>query len=304
MKRLTICLFLVMLVVGCTEKEIPLPEGIQTVSGYLTSVPFSLQRRGTHALLTASGSTLIAYAESSAVNLRLLEGQDVQLEGVLEKNLSPKDSPVFVVQKVLQGSDEQMRPWAIPALGLSVNLPKSWKGTIKGGSATFTAAKPSIPSLTITTRNVAASSPGSDQPLYGPLPVSSDAADGELLVVGLRKAQAHINAEGFWIVRIAPSASGGSETVFTFPPLPVELHLMPYRTILKTVQFSVGTTASSVRTEASFSALPPASAGSTSRASGEGAACGGVAGILCPKGLLCTITDPVSESGVCARRGQ
>lgn len=286
---------------ACEEAEIPLPQGVQTVRGYLQPVPFSLKRRGTHALYTGSGGTMIVYAESSAVNLRLLQDQDVELEGVFEKNTEAGALPVFVVRKVLAGSSEQMRPWAIPALNLSVNLPKSWKGSIKGGSASFTASGFTMPILTITTRKVAPAVSG--QPLYVPLPVSS--VGGELLVVGLRKATVDSDAAAeAWVVRVAPSASGTVETVFTFglqPATPVASQVLLYRNILKTVAFT-GSPVTSSSSSSPAKSGSSASATSGSRTGGEGSACGGVAGILCPKGLFCKITDTVSESGVCTKR--
>ncbi len=303
MRRITAFSLLlgILLLSGCGKSEVPLPKGIVTVHGYLQPVPFSLKRRGTHGLMTASGGTLIAYAESSTVNLRLLEGQEVELEGMLERNTNPDDSPVFVVQKVLSGSAELLRPWKIPALGLSLSLPMSWKGTIKGASATFSISGSTLPpsALTIITRKVPAAS---SQPLYGPLSVSSASAE-EYLLVGLRKAVATVDADGLWIVRVAPPASGGLETVFTFPSLPLELHRVPHRNILKTVTFMTTGGTSSSR-GSSVMIVPPASSGSaeSNRAQGEGSACGGVAGILCPKGLYCKITDIAGESGVCTKR--
>lgn len=292
----------VLFLTACEKAEIPLPQGVQVVRGYLQPVPFSLKRRGTHALYTGSGGTMIVYAESTGVNLRLLEGQDVELEGVFEKNSEVGALPVLVVGKILAGSDEQMRPWAIPALGLSVNLPKSWKGSIKGGSATFTASGFTMPVLTITARKTARAASG--QPVYGPLPVSSP---GELLVVGLRKALADVDAASeAWVVRVAPSPSGTSETIFTFAlqsASPVASQVLLYRNILKTVEFKAATmSAASSATSSIPQSGSSASATSGSRAGGEGSVCGGVAGILCPKGLFCKITDAVSESGVCTKR--
>lgn len=312
MRKISV-LFLVLgllVVTGCRTADVALPEGVQTVSGYLQSVPFSLKRRGTHALYTGSGGSLIVYAESSAVSLRLLEGQDVELEGTLEKNNDPNAAPVFIVGKVLAGNAEQMRPWTIPALNLTVSLPRSWKGTIKGGSASFTASGFTVPVLTITTKKAPVGQ--SPQPLYGPLAMSSPA--GEVLIVGLRKAVAEVDApNSAWTVRVAPPGQGGSETIFVFAlqsGLAVESQVLLYRNALKTVVFTAASGATSsrsssppvVRSSASTAGSVTSGQTGSSRAQGEGSVCGGVAGILCPKGFICTITDPVSESGVCSAR--
>lgn len=300
MKRFTICLFLVMLVTGCAAKEIDLPQGIRTVRGYVQSVPFSLQRRGTHALLTASGGTMIAYAESSTVNLRLLEGQDVELEGVLEKNIAVRDSPVFVVQKVLSGGTDQRRSWSIPALHLSVTLPRSWTGTITGGSARFTASGFVVPVLTIATRTTVPSPPPNS--LYGPLPPS---ANGALLIVGQRTATADIDAASeAWVVRVSPAQHATLETVFTFalhPAFPVDPQIAAYGSVLRSVAF-MSPTVFSAAAVSSSSAVLPNTGSSAFRMGGEGTVCGGVAGILCPKGFFCKITDLVGDSGTCTKR--
>lgn len=312
MKRIAALVLLlgVLVQTSCQKTEIPLPQGVQTVRGFLQHVPFSLKRRGTHAIYTASGGAMIAYAESATVNLSRMDGQEVELEGILEKNTSSEEYPVLVVQKILQGY-EQMRPWKIPALGLSLSVPIGWKGTIKGNSATFTASESIMPVLTVAARKELVAPQPSRHPLYGPLAVSSleslsvsvTKPNEEHLVVGFRKARAYTDSEGFWVVRIAPPALEGLEIVFRFPPPSVELHLIPYRNILKTVEFNANTnTASSARITTFSSAEFTASAGSTSRASGAGATCGGLAGILCPRGLFCKITDPLNESGVCTAR--
>ncbi|MSR86925.1 hypothetical protein EXS70_02010 [Candidatus Peribacteria bacterium] len=173
MKRTSLFLLSLLLLSACgKEVEFPVPPGVQTVRAMLQAVPFSLKRRGTHALLASDGK-VAAYAESTAVNLRMLEGRQVLLQGVYEKNIDPSAFPVLVVQKVLEGGEEEQRPWVMPARASSSS-----------------------------SRNAGASSQG-------------------------------------------PSSG---------------------------------------------------------RATGEGAPCGGSAGILCPSGFYCRITDPVGESGLCAKR--
>ncbi|MBI2635820.1 hypothetical protein HYW84_00640 [Candidatus Peregrinibacteria bacterium] len=284
----------VILVAACEKPDTPLPVGIQTVHGYLQPVPFSLKRRGTHALYSGSGGEMMAYAEGIVVNLRQIERQDVEVEGVFEKNIVRDDLPVFVVQRVLHAANEQMRRWTIPALGLSVALPKSWKGGIKGGSAMFTASGSSVPVLTITVRKAPPAAP--ENPLYGPLAAGNP---GELMTVGSRKATAVVSvADQTWTARVAPAPSGKSETIFSFAlqsSLKIELQQPLFRNILKTVEFN----SAALQTLQSESSV---SGAADSRASGEGAACGGVAGILCPKGQFCKITDSIGESGVCTKR--
>ncbi len=310
MKRiLTLSLGLMLLLTGCGRPaEFPVPEGVHIVRAVLQPVPFSLKRRGTHALIAPDGK-MAAYAESVAVNLHALEGREVELQGRFEKNSDPSELPVLIVEKVLDGGEAPSKPWAIPALGLSLELPRAWKGTIKGKSASFTASGVTLPILVITLR-IAAPKTGSN-PLYAPLAVASSSATSELLVVGLRKGTAAMSAAGdSWVVAVAPSGSsdGGSETIFTFlmqTDIAVDRQLSAYGDILRSVEFnSSGASTSSSRSAVNRSSSIPSntSGSSQSRMTGEGMPCGGSAGILCLSGMYCKITDPVSDSGVCTKR--
>ncbi len=300
-KPFVISILALMILSGCSgASEVVLPTGPQVVSGILQPVPVSLKRRGTHALMGLDGK-MISFAESTAVNLHVLEGREVQLQGVLEKNSDPAALPVFVVSAVIDGGTALSRPFLIPALGLRIEVPSDWKGALQKKTATFTASGFSVPVLTITEKDVAASSsPGS---LYGPLPVPSSLA-GEPVVVGLRKAVALRDA-GSWLVRVInPTA----ETQFRFAlrtDVPEDQQLNSYRSILQTVSFSYGTSSSAKSSSSARSVITPSSANgsmASSRAAGEGAPCGGSAGILCPSGFYCHITDRPTQTGVCAKR--
>ncbi len=303
-RRILLVVLFLLLLTSCEKKpEFPIPEGVQTVRAVLKPVPFSLKRRGTHALIGADGK-MAAYAESTAVNLRLLEGRDVELEGIFEKNSDPAALPVFVVQKVLKSGEEALRPWTIPALGLSLELPRSWKGSIKGSSATFTASGFTSPVLSIST--VSSPSPTNPSPLYGPLPVSGSDSSAELLVVASRKAEATRTADT-WTVKILPATKDGKQHVLVFAiqsDIPADEQLQTYRKILTSIQFTSGGASSRAASSATSKRSSAAATGSpgSSRAGGDGAPCGGVAGILCPSGFYCRITDPVGESGVCTKK--
>ena len=309
MKRaLTTLLFATILLAGCTKKnEFPIPVGVQTVRAILQPVPFSLKRRGTHALLGADGK-IAAYAESTAVNLHALEGRMVELQGTFEKNSDPAALPVLVVTKILNRGEDEMRLWKVPALGLSLQVPHDWKASIQGQKSTFTASGSTAPVLTITLKALPPPSAAGGEPLYGPSSLP-DGRSPETLTVGSRKAMAVLSVDA-WIVRVAPPAvpAGGKEVDFTFairPELAAEDQVLLARKILASVEFSFTNT--SARSSSSATVFPtsfPSSAGSTNstRAAGEGAPCGGIAGILCPKGLLCSIKDPATDSGICIKR--
>lgn len=303
-RTLSLLLLLSLSLTACSkDAAFPIPEGVQTVHAILKPIPFSLTRRGTHALVGMDGK-IAAYAESTAVNLRALEGREVTLEGVFEANSDPAALPVLVVQRVLESGGEERRVWTIPALRLALKLPRSWKGSIKGTSATFTASGFTVPVLTIV-----GSARASSAPLYGPLPLPPASSAAEVFVVGLRRATAAVTSNGqAWVIRVAPGSGESVETVFTFAlrtDLPSAGQMTLYKTMLDSVTFTGNTptsrSASSTVSRVTSSMNRSGAAGS-SRAAGEGAPCGGVAGILCPGGLYCKITDPVSDSGVCTRR--
>lgn len=309
MKRSVACVFLsAVLFTACSRSTaFPIPEGVQTVYAVLQPIPFSLQRRGTHALVGADGQ-IAAYAESTVVNLHALEGRQIGLQGVFERNIDPSMLPVLVVQSVLSGGDD-LRLWTVPALSLSLKVPAVWKGSIRGQNVTFTASGYALPVLSITVQPSTSGSPGA---LYGPLPLPGGSASSpELLVVGLRKASA-VLADGTWMVSVQSSKADGRQFLFTFAvraSAPIDQQLLIYRAALSTVQFpSAGSPSRSSRASVALPPMPQRSSAGTSngaqrsRAAGEGAPCGGTAGILCPKGFYCAILDPAGESGACRKR--
>lgn len=107
---------------GCSApiEHIPLPQGIQEVSGYLAPAELSLVRRGTHLLLKEGRERYLV--ESKHIALRPFEGKEVMVRGLLESNVDPTFLPVLVVQEIEEKSD----PWkkvSIEPLGLTLDIP-------------------------------------------------------------------------------------------------------------------------------------------------------------------------------------
>jgi hypothetical protein len=90
---------------ACRQKESiqDLPQGTQEVFGIIKSVPLSVFRRGSHILMQNDIERM--YIESSVVNLRPFEGQEVTLRGRYEPNTSPSYLPIFLVRNI--ESDEK-----------------------------------------------------------------------------------------------------------------------------------------------------------------------------------------------------
>jgi hypothetical protein len=269
----------------------PLPQGPQTVTGVLKRADISIKRRGTHVLLR--GEEPVYYVESSTITLRPLEGKQVELQGTLEYNTDPKELPVLVVTKVLGGIAEERRAWTVPSLGITFDVPRSWKGSVAKSVAQFTVSGSALPLLRVLSEDASAL-PFNFQTL------TSSGTDLALtpLVIGTRKAVSVLNeTQGSLAVYVDPdpvTADDKKLLAFVF-------HLEPdengetgdqeeaYIGMVRTLRFKAQT-------------LPSSPAQSTGTgASADGKPCGGPAGVLCPAGYSCRVTDTATDIGGCQR---
>lgn len=270
-----------LLLSSCGKKPIEIPVGVQTVRAQVETVPFSRKRRGTHQLLR--DGQIFAFAESTTVPLHDVVGKEADLVGIFERNTDPTDFPVLVVQEIRGQTVSKLKPWAIPSLSLNLQLPLGWKGDIKAGTAEFSTSGSLL--LRITERTAAQT--------------SSSGTESETFLVGLRTAHAELDTVASrWIVRVTGEKSK-PDTIFAFtvnPVAPLDQQMQLFRRVLATVRF--GTVSSSA---------PKSSSGSPSSVAGSagvlpGTPCGGPAGILCPAGFSCVITEAGSDSGTCKKR--
>lgn len=259
-----------LLISACTKGEIPtLPQGPQSVQGILRATDISLVRRGSH-LLYQDGAEH-AYVESSKVNLRAYENQMVTLSGSYELNTDPTLLPVLVVDAVTS-FEETTKEWLLPALGISLEAPVDWERKSTAGKVHFHLPGDEIPLVT----------------LYSQVRPTNeeDLPKGVSVVV-----------DGFPAIRVTDDVTGSqtiyvvqTDTLLTIiynPPTddqaeslrPDWLHLLASITFDRSVQTS--------------------SKSSTNTSAVTGGACGGPAGILCPKGQYCEITDAQNDIGVC-----
>ena len=142
-----IALATVLLIAGCGPREAPLPAGLQNIRGQLRRADISLTRRGTHELV--QNDVAVYLVESPTVNLHQLEGKEVELQGMLERNSDPAALPVLVVTSIVGGQAESMRAWSIPGLGISFEAPRSWTGDIANSVAQFTVSGSTVPVLRV-----------------------------------------------------------------------------------------------------------------------------------------------------------
>lgn len=265
---------------GCDGKPQVLPQGVQTMTGVLQPVSISITRRGSH-LLLQNGEKMY-YVESARKDLRSFEGVDVVVSGLVERNTDPDALPVLVASGVTL-VQSQTRSWNYAAYGLALDVPTSWSGSTLPDGMQFTdtehageAALKIYPSAL--TR----------------LP------QGAMLHVDGRNA-ARLNETGATVVYVQ---NGQLILAFSFPQ-DEEAQWNPSSQdilrVIRSVHFS-GIARSSASAATSFprSTISGSKASAASAASVmTGAPCGGPAGVLCPSGQYCEITDATDGVGRC-----
>lgn len=266
-------LFLGCLLLSACRLQSPLPllpEGVQTLTGTIVPTTMSTSRRGTH-LLRQSGSDQ-AYLESSTVLLREFQGRTTAMRGHFERNIDVRDLPVFVVESVVS-SDETFRSWSSAALGMDANIPTRW-----GVSATQNDGVMFIPA-------------GSLSPLVGITRFSESPLPSGIA----------LSIDGGRAIRFLDDISGEQRIAVEQTSGYLELSFTPqhepdlvaaraeWMAFLRSVKVKgIAPASSSSRTSASD--------GSPVR---DRTPCGGVAGILCPSGQYCEITDLDQNVGIC-----
>lgn len=248
---------------ACTTDVQPIPQGVQTMSGVLLPVPISISRRGTHELV--DNGVQKSLVESSKVNLRDFEGVDVVITGHLERNTDPKALPVLVASGVVLQVIEQ-RTWDVPSLGLSLVAPATWNGeqTEKGIQFTQTGSLEVFLNV------------GSMSGIVLPA--------GDSMVIGGLRGVTYADAGSI----AAYVVLNGRTIYFSLTP---EINGKTYATSADFRRLLQG-----VVFQKKSSSIATASSGSTASA---GIPCGGAAGILCPAGQYCEVTDSATNIGRC-----
>lgn len=264
------CCFLVL--AGCGEPSsgspLPLPTGLQTMTGTLLPAEISTLRRGTH-LLTDQGQP-VTFVESTTVNLRSFEGKTVVIRGVFEPNADPSLLPVLVTQDV-QAVEKDSSPFSLPAYGLSGTVPRAWVEGTQQDRTVFFVEGSTLPLVTIALKK------------QTPLP----ARGAPFLITGhhaVREITPGTNAETTSVER------GDDLIVLTYTPPDASdnaafLH----------AQWTAFLTSLALTDAASSSA----NAGASVSSAPAGQPCGGTAGILCPEGQYCAIEDLAENIGHC-----
>lgn len=249
----------------------PLPDGLQTLTGTVVLTTISTGRRGSYVL--KQGGQDVAYLESSTVNLREFQGRSTALRGRFEHNIDPQDLPVLVVEGVVSSQDS-VREWRSSTLAVTAHVPIRWGLSGTGGSIAFIPVGSLYPVVSL-------------QIVAGkPMP------SGITLIMGGAKAIRFLD-ELSGEQRIAVERNDGYLEIAFTPQREDDLEQTrtEWHAFLRSLSFG-----GSSPVESSRAALSSASAGI-----GERQPCGGIAGVLCPVGLYCAITDLEQNIGVCRK---
>lgn len=267
MRHALLCTTLALLLTACGAKELPpLPEGPQTATGTVMPADLSLVRRGTHQLIVEG--TPLYFLESTSVDLRAFEGRTVGVQGTVGRNISPDDLAVFSVQTVTTAAPVQGKSVSIPALRVQLTVPLAWQQTLDGAATVLSASGAQV-LLRI-----------------GPSPLASLPEDGVRLLLAGRKAARTFSVTG--VEQLTVDAYG-KLVLIESPPFAVgDPALVKEReAVLQSIVFTGASQASSSAASAGSSKAP--------------AYCGGAAGILCPQGSVCIITDAKDNVGFCKK---
>ncbi|MBM3231502.1 hypothetical protein FJZ28_04225 [Candidatus Peregrinibacteria bacterium] len=261
------------LLTSCSEQQVfpPLPEGEQTVKGILQPASLSAVRRGTHVVL--QDGIDVYYAESALVNLRTYQGKMITMRGKLEHNIDPSFLPVLVISSVTDVEDTA-KTVSLPDIPLSMEVPVLWKRSETAGRYEFRLESdtPEVDPVLAVWKEEGATLP------EGGVPIVIDASRAVRLIDDLSGTQ---------IVAVKQPA-----TVLFFRFIPGD---RVQADTLREQFLSVLSTVTLKASGASSSAVPATGSGSL------GGPCGGPAGILCPSGSYCDVTDLQENIGRCRR---
>lgn len=253
----------VFLFVSCKSHPIlVIPEGAQTLTGVLLPVQISLSRRGTHELMQHGQE--VALVESSTVNLRQMEGVDVIVVGHFERNTDPAALPVLIASGVTLAS-VRMHTVDLSGIGLSLDVPPEWNPQYLQEGIRFASSGSSI-FIAISTGSLV------------PLPTTNRMTVGgrpAVLVSSSGASTLSIHNGSYMILfEFADSIPGGNALILR---------------IIRSIHFTTPSSVTSIMSVGTGTAIP----------SSDGAPCGGSAGLLCPSGSYCAVTDTVTNIGRC-----
>lgn len=259
---------------SCGEKPPPpppLPQGEQTVSGLLLSTEITLYRRGTH-VLKKDGKDL-CLVESQSVNLRSFENKEVELKGTYDYNTDPLLLPVLVVREA-KLIEQDTKEVSVSSFGFFCRTPSAWAKTESTGMVQFILAGNTEPIVTVQRKKE------TTLPTGAPFLIDGKHAVRTVDVTTKAETVSMINGESLITFSFAPGSK------------PSDSLKAQWSSFLDSIHFS---------TDEGSSGSTSVSDTSSSSSSADGSPCGGAAGILCPAGEYCAITDIKENIGKCRK---
>lgn len=248
--------------------------GPKALTGILLKADVSLTRRGTH-LLVINGKPEM-YVESKTVNLAALESQTVFIEGELKPNTRTTDPPVLIATSAKSAFTVfAVKGWDIPALGIRVEAPGHWQTTISPSGASFRIGESAQSILVI--KSVSGSTLPSGNTFFVQNRRASRVHEGTAQDVYVldQKRIVHLHFDA----AVQQGVNRLEDAVILNQQFDRLLKSMSFLTDPKPTSSSAGSNPF------------------------EGhVVCGGPAGLLCPEGYFCTITDASTMEGRCRKR--
>jgi hypothetical protein len=221
------------------------------------------------------------YLESSLVSLRDVVGRVVTVHGHTELNTSSDDLPVFVVER-LDVEASSTRLIASRDLGISLEIPSTFEDHTTDNTLSIRVPGSAEPLLMIAMQN-RGSLPVTGLSLriagHDAVRVDRDALHREIYILLSKDNRLKIDVT-------LPDGDSSS----------LQSHATDILSSLTFTAASSGGVASSL-SSSSFSVA-------VNSLPSDGQTCGGTAGLLCPQGSYCEITDGNLGMGVCKKAGQ
>lgn len=286
---------LALAVSACDSSKRPtVPKGIQELQGVVQPASLKVVRRGTHVLMQNGRETY--FLESASVNLHDVENHEVTVRGIFEANTDPTAAPVLIVQEIIK-DELSMRAWSLPTLGVSFDVPKDWEGSIIDDRALFTASGSSAVVLEVSALPLA------EAPFQALSDLGMEEEDRIMPVVIASKRALRVIDETTGSERIfldlGTTVSDPAKRVvaFTFHPPLSQSALEAREAILRLIQSIM--LGSKAKSSAASSRGSLTDTGTTTDKAGT--PCGGTAGVLCPAGYYCNVTDLQANIGRCKK---
>jgi hypothetical protein len=248
------------------KPHIELPQGEQEITGILKPVSLSGTRRGTHVLEIDEEPFVFVESEDS---LKPFEGLKVTVRGTFEENTDTSLLPVIVATSV-KPKTLALTQWKHDTLGLTLSAPSSWNGETDEDSLTFVPSNATTPILRVVIADTDELPAGQSQGVGGEKAVSVKNGSGETVYV-----EKNGKIIGF---DFSPSETGQGL---------VEQQYEFRQVVLRSVVFNAKASS------------PTGSVSGSASGTVLGQPCGGDAGILCPAGQYCEVTDSVTDIGRC-----